>query len=169
MVILKGHIIDKCTTINNSLPKPQPGMTVSYDGLGNPTFIKINGQPYSDNNTKTKIADSMISASSSGYYSNYGAISWYEDVHGQSNHVLSDYDCATDQMFDNCPLGTYIKVQDRDSGIWGGFHKWDIGALQAQPEKRIVDIWNRYIFTDVFGIDDPVDTGLLHNGYYYHY
>lgn len=167
MVILKGQITNSNTHTNNSLPKPQPGMTVSYDGVGDPTFIKINGQPYTSN-TDNSTTNNMFLAARSGSYSNYGAISWYDDTYGQADHRLAEYDCATDQYADDCPLGTYVSVRNLENGKCGGFHKWDVGNLQGQSEKRIVDIWNPDVFGYIFDIDDPVATGLIHKGYYSH-
>ncbi|SJT58414.1 Uncharacterised protein [Clostridioides difficile] len=167
MDILKGKIDETdSTSSDNSLPKPQPGMTVSYDGTGEPVFIKVNGKPYIDSE-KTKEAEKNMSRSS--YYEDSGAISWYDDKYGQSDHKLKDYDCATDMYSDNCALGTRISVQDRDSGIWGNFKKWDVGNLKAQSEPRIIDVWDLGIFEDVFQLDDGEAQGLIHNGYYYHY
>ncbi len=164
MQVLNGKIDDSAG--NKSLPKPQPGMIVSYDGAGDPSFIKINGKEVDTQNDMLKAS----SGYSSGYYDNYGAISWFDDPTGQDpNHNFETYDCATDKDLDNCPLGTTIYAQDRDSGTWGTFHKWDIGRLHDQPEPRIVDVWNVYVFEDVYGIEDGNETGLLHNGYYYHY
>lgn len=165
MQVLNGKINDSDrTNIDSSLPSPQPGMTVSYDGTGAPTFIKINGKEVGAKKVKNTVT------SSSGYYENYGAISWFDDPVGQDpNHDFETYDCATDQYADNCPLGTTVYAQDRDTGTWGTFHKWDIGNLQGQSEPRIVDVWNVYVFEDVYGIEDGYETGLLHNGYYYHY
>lgn len=169
MKILSGKINVEAgsTSINTSLPKPQPGMTVAYDGTGEPAFIKINGKPYVGTGMSTDAANSA--ASESGYYEKYGAISWYDDLKGQSNHTLTDYDCATDQYVDNCALGTYIYAEDLSTDIWGTFQKWDIGNLQQLSPKRIVDVWDVDVFGDVFQLEDPEGQGLITNGYYYHY
>lgn len=171
MVILKGKItvVDNSTSIDSSLPKPQPGMTVSYDGGGDPVFIKINGETYNENSSSTKALNRTSLGYTSGAYSNYGAISSFDDEKGQANHDLEDYDCATDKNADNCPLGTSIMAQDCDSGTWGVFKKWDVGSLQSQSEPRIVDVWNENILGDVYGLEDAHEQGLIHNGYYYHY
>lgn len=162
MIVLKGSLKSTDSIINeSSLPDSKPGMTVSYDGIGNPTYIKVNGKTYNENKVSLR-------GYSRGYKSDYGAISFYDDEKGQEDHYLTEYDCATDRYRDNCPLGTRICVQDRDTGIWGTFKKWDVGALAEQDEKRIVDIWNKDVFGEVFQIEDPEYVGLIHNGYYYH-
>lgn len=81
----------------------------------------------------------------------------------------ADYDCATDQDADNCPLGTHVYAEDVDTITWGEFYKWDVGPLQGKSEPRIVDVWNKDIFGQVFNISDPDTTGLIHNGFYYHF
>lgn len=163
--VVKGKINEESdSTSSSDLPKPQPGMTVAYDGTGEPAFIKIDGEPYID----AQKAENSISLLSS-YYENSGAISWYDDTYGQSNHKLKDYDCATDMYSDNCALGTRIYVENCDNSTWGTFKKWDVGNLQAQSEPRIIDVWDLGIFEDVFQLEDGASQGLIHNGYYYHY
>jgi len=174
MVILKGKITvaDNSTSIDSSLPKPQPGMTVSYDGGGDPVFIKINGETYNENSNSAKKLNRTSSGYKKGPYSNYGAISGYDDIKGQANHDLEEYDCATDKDADNCPLGTRIMVEDCSTGIWGTFNKWDVGNLQGQDEPRIVDVWctdeNYYTLGEIFQLENAKEQGLIHRGYYYH-
>ncbi|WP_026884268.1 hypothetical protein [Clostridium akagii] len=161
MVILNGNI--SSTSINSSLPKPQPGMTVSYDGTGEPTFIKINGKAYSNKlNTKN---GTLSPSYRNGSYSNSGAISWYDDQIGQGNHTLTNYDCATDEYADNCPLGTNIYVAS--SGNYFQLKKWDVGNLQAQSTPRIIDIWSAYEFS--YLLDVSANQGLVRNASYSHY
>lgn len=61
MIILDGKIDSMDSTSDDkSLPKPQPGMAVSYDGTGEPVFIKINGEPYSESKKNGKTTNGML-------------------------------------------------------------------------------------------------------------
>lgn len=130
------------------LPTPTPGMTVSYDGSGNPSIIK--GDP----NFKANISyiQSHLSISSSntdtitpdvGFEGN---LTWFTDATGDNGHKLQNYDCATKIGLDNPPSGTTIYTQDLDDELSTILYKWDTGSLPT----AILDI-RPYVWQNVFG------------------
>jgi hypothetical protein len=145
------------TDYNNepiNLPIHTAGMTVSYDGIGNPAIIKGG----TDENSTSTLPDN--SATLSGTKAEFGNISYFNDVSGDNGHILTNFDCATKIGLDNPPSGTTIYAFDSDHEISVTLYKWDTGTLP----KAILDV-RPYVFTKVFGW--PLSQGLI-DGYYYH-
>lgn len=157
------------------LPKPQPGMTVFYDGMGLPTIIidaqgKTVGdiQPmwdkgvgtyvYGNNNKITISSDSVLGE---------GTVTWFDGVGktGSDGTKLTEEDCATKQSIDIPPKGTEISVRNLEKNIVGTVYKYTVGTL---PDA-IVDIMpNKMSFYYKTPIGTyPYPYGSF-NGRYYH-
>jgi hypothetical protein len=140
------------------LPDPQPGMTVAYDGAGDPVFITVNGVPVDADTTAQPTASIASSSSYSPYNKSTnlakGAFSWY------STGSYGDYTCATDYTYDNCAKGTTLKASANSHTVT--LTKEDVGSLSQY--QRILDL--RPVGFRAFGYNTSV--GVIQNGSYKH-
>ncbi|WP_047153671.1 hypothetical protein [Aneurinibacillus tyrosinisolvens] len=164
------------------LPKPQPGMTVLYDGMGYPTkVVDANGNPISE---KSATGINIMSDAGVGTYT-YGAsnnkitisstnvlgegtVTWYDGVGGKGydQTILTEEDCATKQSIDNPPKATEINVRNLENNIAGIVYKYDVGSLP----NAIIDIMPNkmsFYFETTIGTY-PTPYGSF-TGRYFHY
>lgn len=123
-----------------SLPKIQSGLTVFYDGLGQPLVIRLNGKTLTSetttqNNENTKNVSGEksndINAFTYGYYATFGRITWYNAVGhiGFDQKLLTWKDCATKIGIDTPAAGTLIYVTKSSDNTKTVLQKYDIGLL----------------------------------------
>ncbi|KLU66411.1 hypothetical protein DEAC_c18100 [Desulfosporosinus acididurans] len=130
-VVLDKNVSSKITLNKITLPSPQAGMEVYYDGLGEPTKITINGVIYTNNAT-------AVISPLTAYTSPTGGVTWYSGGTGQYGDTLGYYSCATDMYNDNCARNTQIKLTCSSTGRLAYFNKQDCGNLWHY--NHIVDL-----------------------------
>lgn len=157
-VISGGYSNDKAQINEMILPEAEPGMKISYDGMGLVNkIININNDKtyevkYIGDEDIQKV-DTDVEGAPQPYFepgtTNWkysGWITWFTDKIGQQDHELRDWDCATKMDLDNPVCGTSIRLRDETKYTEALLAKWDIGALP----NAVLDI-RPNMFTNTFG------------------
>ncbi|ERI11716.1 hypothetical protein [Aneurinibacillus aneurinilyticus] len=127
------------------LPAPEPGMRVSYDGMGLPNKITTSGVTtyaavpdegkalpkgttlpngvyiYGKSSNKITISSTSVLGE--------GKLTTFTDTNGSDKQGLGTTDCATKQSVDNPKPNTPISVRNTDSNVADTVYKNGIGTL----------------------------------------
>lgn len=164
------------------LPEVQPGLKVFYDGMGQPSVMKLNGKPFSDNRIlqkkenvskiRSKNIDIQSINSADSFYDAFGLVTWYEGIGevGSDRTTLTEKDCATKIGVDVPPAGTAIHLftDYEDKRNYSDIvYKYDTGTLPG----AILDIM-RPEMQNVFHVPAGYTSSGIAYGrfeeYYYH-
>ncbi|QDX90951.1 hypothetical protein EEL30_00265 (plasmid) [Brevibacillus laterosporus] len=147
------------------LPKPEPGMTIYYDGMGLPTKIidakgnlvdteskaaaswtppKNGVYIYGKDDNKLTITDKYVQGE--------GWVSWYDGMgeKGSDGKKLKKDNCATKMKYDRPTFNKEIKVRNLKNDIVDYVYKADVGGLP----NAVLDIMPEKMEDD---FDSPVD------------
>ncbi|PPA85107.1 hypothetical protein C4A75_10110 [Brevibacillus laterosporus] len=161
------------------LPKPEPGMTIYYDGMGLPTKIVDAKGNLVDTESKAAASwtppkngvyiygkdDNKLTITGS-YVQGEGWVSWYDGMgeKGADGKVLKEKHCATKMKYDRPAYNTKIKVRNLKNDIVDYVYKADVGGLP----NAVLDIMPDKMEDD---FDSPVDrkkkTGRFQGRTYY--
>lgn len=162
--IISGGYPTKTNLVDEMiLPDSEPGMRISYDGMGLPNKIinkntneRYNAKYIGEENTVE--IDQNIDETPEMYFEpgrtewkSSGWVTFFEDKIGQQDHELRDWDCATKMGVDDPPCGTSIRLRDTSKTTEALLAKWDIGSLP----NAVLDI-RPNMFVNTFGYNKDV-------------